>query len=187
LGGRVELGFTDAYRYNIAAYRVSELLGLDDMMPMTVERRWRTTPGAMTWWVDDVMMDEAARLADRRWADDLDVFNRQYARMQVFAELVYDTDRNHGNILYDADWNLWMIDFSRAFRIWEELQAPAGLNRCDADLLGALGDLTRDQVEQQVGSYLTGGEVDALMARRDLLVLHFEELIAERGEAAVVR
>ena len=187
LGGRVELGFTDAYRYNIAAYRVSELLGLDDMMPMTVERRWRTTPGAMTWWVDDVMMDESARLADRKWADDLETFNRQYARMQVFAELVYDTDRNHGNILYDTDWNLWMIDFSRAFRIWGELQAPISLNRCDADLLKSLGDLTRDQVERQVGPHLNGGEVDALMKRRDLLVRHFDALIAERGELAVVR
>lgn len=187
LGGRVELGFTDAYRYNIAAYRVSELLGLDHMMPMTVERRWRTTLGAMTWWVDDVMMDEEARLAERRWADDVETFNRQYARMQVFAELVYDTDRNHGNILYDTDWNLWMIDFSRAFRIWGDLRAPNGLNRCDADLLKSLGDLTRDQVEQQVGPYLNGGEVGALMERRDKLVQHFETLIAERGELAVVR
>jgi hypothetical protein len=141
----------------------------------------------MTWWVDDVMMDEAARLADRKWADDLETFNRQYARMQVFAELVYDTDRNHGNILYDTDWNLWMIDFSRAFRIWGELQAPISLNRCDADLLKSLGDLTRDQVERQVGPHLNGGEVDALMKRRDLLVRHFDALIAERGELAVVR
>ena len=126
-------------------------------------------------------------MADRKWADDLETFNRQYARMQVFAELVYDTDRNHGNILYDTDWNLWMIDFSRAFRIWGELQAPISLNRCDADLLKSLGDLTRDQVERQVGPHLNGGEVDALMKRRDLLVRHFDALIAERGELAVVR
>ena len=45
-------------------------------------------------------------------------FNEQHGRMRMFAELVYDTDRNHGNILYDTDWKLWMIDFSRAFRIW---------------------------------------------------------------------
>jgi hypothetical protein len=54
-------------------------------------------------------------------------------------------------------------------------------------LLKSLGDLTRDQVERQVGPHLNGGEVDALMKRRDLLVRHFDALIAERGELAVVR
>ena len=39
LGRRVELNFVDSYRYNIAAFGLAELLGLDDMMPVTVERR----------------------------------------------------------------------------------------------------------------------------------------------------
>ncbi len=185
LGNRVELGFTDAYRYNIAAYRVAELLGLDHMIPVTVERRWKTQPGAMTWWVDDVMMDEEARLADRRWPDDMEAFNRQYSQMLVFAELVYDTDRNHGNILYDTDWRLWMIDFSRAFRIWDDLRSPKSLNRCDRALLSGMRGLTRDQVEEQVGPYLTGDEVNAMLERRDKLVQHFDALIAERGDSVL--
>src|SRR5436305_4255789 len=32
--GRVELNFVDSYKYDIAAYRLSELLGLDDMLPV---------------------------------------------------------------------------------------------------------------------------------------------------------
>ncbi len=42
-GGRqatTELNFVDSYRYNIAAYELSGLLGLDHMMPVYVERRW---------------------------------------------------------------------------------------------------------------------------------------------------
>ena len=120
LRGRVELGFIDAYRYNVAAYKVAELVGLADMIPVTGERRWKSQSGAMTWWVDDVMLDEAARLAERRWPDDMLRFNEQHARMRMFAELVYDTD-----------WKLWMIDFSRAFRIWGDLRAPQSLTRCD--------------------------------------------------------
>ncbi len=185
LGGRVELGFTDAYRYNIAAFLVGELLGVDDMIPVTVERRWDNRPGAMTWWVDDVMMDEAARLAERRVPDDMAVFNRQYSRMAVFAELVHDTDRNHGNILYDTGWNLWMIDFSRAFRIWGDLRAPDNLNRCDRALLGALRDLTREALDEHVGAYLTGGEIDAILQRRDKLVQHFDTLVETRGSAVL--
>lgn len=42
-GGRsaaVEMNFVDAYRYNLGAYAIAELVGLDHMMPMHVERRW---------------------------------------------------------------------------------------------------------------------------------------------------
>lgn len=186
LGGRVELGFIDAYRYNVAAYKVAELVGLADMIPVTVERRWKNQSGAMTWWVDDVMLDEAARLAERRWPDDMLRFNEQHARMRMFAELVYDTDRNHGNILYDTDWKLWMIDFSRAFRIWGDLRAPQDLNRCDRSVLGLMRTLTRDRLREHVGEHLNGGEVDAVLERRDKLVQHFDALVSQRGEAAVL-
>jgi hypothetical protein len=37
--GRVELGFVDSYKYNIAAYQLAELVGLDDMLPVYVERK----------------------------------------------------------------------------------------------------------------------------------------------------
>src|SRR4029077_2273562 len=36
--GKVELGFVDSYKYNIAAYRLAELVGFDDMLPVYVER-----------------------------------------------------------------------------------------------------------------------------------------------------
>jgi hypothetical protein len=36
---RRELLFVDSYRYNYAAYRLAELLGLDDMLAVYVERR----------------------------------------------------------------------------------------------------------------------------------------------------
>jgi hypothetical protein len=41
-------------------------------------------------------------------------------------------------------------------------------------------------VEAAVGEHLTRQEIDAVMARRDLIVAHFERLIAERGETRVL-
>ena len=186
LGGATELKFVDAYRYNLAAYRVAELLGLDDMMPVTVERVWDGNRGALAWWIDDVMMDEETRLADGRRPDDVVRHSQQVFWMLVFAELVYDTDRNHSNILYGFDWKLWMIDFTRAFRLWDDLQAPQSITQCDRALLERMRDLTRARLEEHTKPYLTSGELDAVMKRRDKLVAHFEALIAQRGEQIVL-
>jgi len=186
LGRRQELNFVDAFRYNIAAYRVAELLGLDHMMPITVERSWDGRRGAMSWWIDDVMFDEQTRLAGRHWPDDMQRYNQQHYRMLVFAELVYDTDRNQTNVLYGSDWKLWMIDFSRAFRVWGELQAPQNLPRCGRQLLEGLRDLTKERLETHTRPYLNGGEIDAVLDRRDKLVDHFENLIAQKGESLVL-
>ena len=40
----VELDFVDSYKYNIAAYELAELLGMDDMLPVYVERKWQGRP-----------------------------------------------------------------------------------------------------------------------------------------------
>ena len=38
--GRTELNFKDSYHFNIAGYELAKLLGMDDMVPMYVERKW---------------------------------------------------------------------------------------------------------------------------------------------------
>ena len=40
LASGTELNFVDSYKYNIAAYGLAELLGMDDMLPVYVERKW---------------------------------------------------------------------------------------------------------------------------------------------------
>jgi hypothetical protein len=58
--GKVEMNFVDSYKYNIAAYQLAELLGLDDMLPVYVERSWGGNPGSLSWWLP-VKMDEEER------------------------------------------------------------------------------------------------------------------------------
>jgi hypothetical protein len=58
--GKVELDFVDSYKYTLPAYRVEELVRLDHMMPLHVEREWRSQKGALSWWIDAVM-DEGDR------------------------------------------------------------------------------------------------------------------------------
>jgi hypothetical protein len=181
-----ELRFADHYRYNIAAWRLASHLGLGAMMPPTVERNVDGKVGALSWWVDDVMMDEAEREAKDLQPPDARTFTRQRQRMAVFAELVRDTDRNKGNVVYTNDWRVIMLDFSRAFRLETPLRNPSLLAICDRALLAAMRGLTRDELDRVLDKTLTGNEAKAILARRDLLVAHFDRLIAERGEAVVL-
>ncbi len=185
-GGRVELDFVDSYKYTLAAYNIAELLDLDEMMPVHVEREWRGKKGALAWWVDDVMMEEGERLKKKVPVPNPKAWNQQMYRMRVFTQLVADTDRNVGNILIDANWKLWMIDFTRAFRRNKTLPSAGDLTQCDRGLLERLRSLTAEQVAATTRPYLTGAEIEPLMARRDQIVRLFEKLIAEKGEADVL-
>jgi hypothetical protein len=186
VAGHVELLFRDSYRYNIAAYRLARLLGLQDMVPVSVERRWRSETGAMTWWVDDVMMDESERIAKGLLPPgDVD-WRAQSDKVKLFSQLVHDTDRNQSNVLITKSWRLWMIDFTRAFRPWPRLRSPEELPRCDRDLYERLRKMTKEDLETAMGPILEPPELQGILARRDLLVAHFEKLISERGEDAVL-
>ena len=93
VGQRTELMFADSYHFNIAAYRLARLLGLEDMVPVSVERRWRGRAGALTWWIDTAW-DESERKAGQLRPPDIPAWSTQLYRMVVFSQLIYDTDRN---------------------------------------------------------------------------------------------
>jgi hypothetical protein len=106
--------------------------------------------------------------------------------MRIGDELIQNRDRNQGNILWTNDWTLWMIDHTRAFRLGKELMKPNDLVRCDRGLLSRLKALTGDSIEKAVGDSLMKGERDAVLARRDRIVKHFEERVAKLGDALVL-
>src|SRR6266705_4740012 len=69
-GGRTELNFVDSYKNDIAGYALADLLGLDDMVPMYVPRKWQGTSGALSWWVP-VMIGAMFAPRPERVADEL--------------------------------------------------------------------------------------------------------------------
>lgn len=183
---KAEMNFVDSYHYNIAAYNIAELLGLDAMMPMSVERRWQGKMGSLTWWVDAVVMEEGDRLKSGKKPPDPDDWNKQMYRMRLFSQLVYDTDRNLTNVLITDQWKVWMIDFTRAFRLWPDLASTKDLTKCDRLLLQNLRALTEQAVETSTKPHLSKSEIRAVMTRRDKIVAHYDQLIAEKGEGEVL-
>jgi len=183
--GATEIDFVDSYKYNIAAYQLAELLGLDDMLPVYVERRWQGKTGSLSWWLP-VKMDEAERFEKKLEPPDPDRWNKQMYRVRVFDELVYDTDPNLTNVLIGEDWTVWRIDFSRAFRKSKDLRAPKNLVKCDRQLLEKLKELKADELAEKTVRYLTKDEVNGVMARRDKIVATFQTLISEKGEKEIL-
>ena len=185
--GRVELNFVDSYKYNIAAYQLAELVGMDDMLPVYVERKWEGKTGSLSWWLP-VKMDDADRVQKKIPVPDeyKDKWNDQMAKIRVFDELVYDSDPNLTNVLIGEDWTLWRIDFGRAFRTSKDLRAPKDLVRCDRQLFERLKALKADELAAKTKNYLNKSEVSAVMARRDKIVAAFQALIAEKGEREVL-
>jgi hypothetical protein len=183
--GRMELNFRDSYHFNIAAYALAELLGLGDMVPVTVERTWDGRPGSLSWWID-WKWDETARARENLRPPDGVDWAKQQSRMRVFSELVYDTDRNTGNQLITEDWRLWMVDFTRAFRLSNSLLRQENVQRCSRDLLARLQELTDASVTAATKPHLEPGEVKALLKRRDRIVARLDQLVKQRGEELVL-
>jgi hypothetical protein len=180
-----ELNFRDTYKSNIAAYLLNRLLELD-MVPVSIERRIRGETAALTWWVDDVMVDEGQRLKQNLTAPDTNFYGMQVHVMRVFDRLIDNSDRNLGNMLWTKDWRLWLIDHSRAFSIRDELRNPQGLQRCDRALLERLRRIDEATITRTLGEFANKSQIAALLARRDKIVAHFDALIAQRGEGAVL-
>jgi hypothetical protein len=80
---------------------------------------------------------------------------------------------------------MWLIDHTRAVRSGGSLLKPERLLRIERTLFARMKELTEQSVSQAMKGSLTKGEIEAMMKRRDVLVRHFEKLIAERGEVAV--
>ncbi len=184
-GARVELNFRDSYLYNVAAYRLAALLGIDNV-PMSVLREIDGEPAAVTWWVDDVAMTEKDRIDQRTLGPDPARTSRQFYTQYVFDELIQNRDRNQGNMLWTTDWEMWLIDHTRAFRLDVEVTKPERMTRIERALLDNLRALTPDALEAALDDSLTSGERSSLMRRRDLLLRHFDDRIAHYGESGVV-
>jgi hypothetical protein len=183
-GGRNDLYFRDSYIFEPPAYELSRLLGLDNVPPVTL-RKLHGKNGSVQIWVENAMT-ELTRVKDKIKPPDEVRWNKQLQEMNVFDALVYNTDRNRGNILITPDWKLWMIDHTRAFRRNPSLQNPAALNQCERGLYQKLKALDEARVRERLKPYLSSFEMDALLKRRKLILERLDKLIAERGEEKVL-
>jgi len=182
--GTFEVAFQDSWRTEIAAYEVDKIIGLG-MVPATVERRVKGKAGSVQWWVES-MMSEATRREQGVHPPDVDAWNKTIYKMRLFDKLIYNVDRHLNNILVTADFDLRLIDHSRAFRPFDDLKDPDELTMFSRQLLAGLEKLEFDPLKKQLRKYLRDGQIRSMLKRRDAILALVKERVAKEGEAAVL-
>ena len=178
-----EMNFRDTWKFNVAAYRLGRVLGLD-MIPVSVERKVNGNTCAVTWWIDNSMM-EIDRQKKKLDSPDRDSWNHEMHVVRVFDQLIYNTDRNLQNLLIDPEWRIWMIDHTRAFRLYTTLKEKKNLVQCDRKLLEELRALNTQKLSP-LKPYVTDAEIKGMLARRNLIVKFFDDEVKQKGEGAVL-
>lgn len=182
--GTFVMYFRDTYLNEVAAYELSRLLGMD-LVPPTVIRELRGQEGALMLWIEDATMEVDRRDRGLEVPDEA-LWRRKLADMTIFDSLINNIDRNLGDILYDPDWNVWLIDHSRAFGRDRVLSRPERISRCSTTLFEGLKALDRQTATERLSPYLPRFEIRGLMARRDAILDILEERIATHGAERVL-
>jgi len=177
------LGFYESYRSEIAAYELDKLIGLG-MVPPTVERHIKGEVGAAVLWVENVKNWEVKHPVNgpdaRAWA-------RQWVRLKMFDQLSGNIDRNQGNILYDSEYHLILIDHSRAFRDVVDLNQYPKYSHVDPELWERMKALTMETMQPALGPWVSKGMLYAVLERRDRMKKEIDKLLAVRGPSIWLR
>jgi hypothetical protein len=173
----------ECYQAEVVAYKMDKLLGLD-MVPPTVERNIGGQLGSLQLWVDGVKLYNEVQ----NQPPDSDRWDRELARMKLFDNLICNPDRHAGNYMVDSDWNVILIDHSQCFLSRKGLHENPEMVpvRFDRKLVKELRALSFERLQVRFAKLLMDRQIQAVIARRDALLAHLDELIAAKGEKAVL-
>jgi len=177
-------GFRDSYVFEVAAYELSRLLGLDNVPP-AVLRKIGNEKGSVQLWVEDAMgVEERIEHGITPSHEKLWLFQKQ--NMAVFDNLIYNFDRNPGNILIDAAGKVWFIDHTRSFKVLPVLSERDEMQVVEKRLWDRLRNLDPEAVRERLDPYLDGRQIEALLARQKNIVKAINRRIAQYGERAIL-
>ncbi|MCK4932337.1 MAG: hypothetical protein KAT01_09230 [Candidatus Aminicenantes bacterium] len=190
-------GSLEGWKWEIAAYRLSNHLGLYMVSP-TVEKRFRGDRGSCQLFVD-AWMDLETKESKKIKVPSYKVFhwNRALYSQRTFDNLIANEDRHQRNFFIMEDWRLILIDHSRSFRtskkftkdlIYDEdfREGPRLMKEIPQTLYEKMKSLTPQVIRDVVEDYLTDKEIECVLLRRDLIIDWLDKRIKELGEDKVL-
>jgi hypothetical protein len=198
----IQFGFLEGWQYEIAAYRLDKIIGLN-MIPPAVEREFRGKKGALSYWAENKYSLLKITDLNIKFPDSVSLsVDRMKYVTRAWDSLIANEDRTQQNILYTEDWRTILIDHSRSFRATKEFNKklmfgnngikksadgrPFLFRALPRSFVGSIRHLTFDGVKQAVGPYLQDEEISAVLVRRDLLLKEIEDMIRKQGESKVL-
>jgi hypothetical protein len=182
--GQVVLFFRDTYLNDVAAYEMSRMLGMKNVPP-AVLRKVDGKEGSVQLWIESTKSEKELN-DEGRLPPDQSIIDLSAHDMRVFDNLINNTDRNQGNVLYDSNWNLWLIDHTRSFGRGQGLPNEKRLLKCSRPLWKKLQSLDRKRVKEKLKPYMGPLEILRIFDRRDKIVKLFKEKIRTVGEENVL-
>jgi hypothetical protein len=170
-------GYWESYKSEIAAYELDKLLDLQ-MVPVAVEKTLNHDKGAAILWLSPIhsWKEMEPKPKPAKWV-------HQVARMKMFDDFICNKDRNAGNLLVDDDWNLYLIDHSRAFIGDKDLAVK--IEHVDREFWDRIQALDEGQLTSALSKWVDKGSIRAMLTRRDRMKAEIDKLVAANGEAAV--
>lgn len=190
-------GYLEGWTYEVAAYRLDKLLGLN-MVPPTIERRFKGDKGSCQLWIEDVTsLKELEKEKERVPADGIGAWDRAIYLERAFDNLIANEDRNQGEFLITRDWRVILIDHSRAFRTSKKFTTslifsekskggPQLMKELPRIFVEKIEALDHGMIRAAVGEYLTDKEIRAMLIRKPLVLQEIANLIAREGESNVL-
>ena len=170
--------YTDSYKYEIAAYELDKLIGLN-MLPVTVERKIEGKRGSLMEWIEDVM----PHYGHGNPPPDMAKVRDQVQTFWLFDYLIYNVDRHVQNVMIRSGWVPALIDHSMTFTTFERPFRP--LYRFPREIIDRLRALDKRPVKKALGRYIKRHQLEALMRRREIILEMVDREVAERGEGEV--
>ena len=190
-------GFLESWKWEIAAYRIDKLIGLN-MVPVTVEKRFQGDLGSCQLWIEDTITlkdKEEQKLKTPSYK--VFYWNRALFIQRAWDNLIFNEDRHQNQYLITEDWRMLLIDHSRSFAtskkstsrliFYEKYkEGPRLMKELPRTLYENIKALTAEKIKGAVEDYLTDNEIEAVLMRRDLIVEWVEKRIKELGEDKVL-
>jgi hypothetical protein len=177
--------YRDAAIFEMAAYELSELLGIGRVPPV-VERTIDGQDGTLQIWMEGIRPEVELIEGDMLHPPDVVRWFQQKQIMVLFDNLIANSDRNQGNLLIDRSWNIWLIDHTRAFKRSSSLIYVDKLMQCERRLWDALRSADEITLRSRLDPYLESQEISKLLIRRRTLIRRIESLIKKSSEEAVL-
>jgi hypothetical protein len=154
------------------------------MVPPAVERRLEGELGAAILWIENV---RGWNVKQELRGPDPAVWERQLVRMKMFDNLSGNIDRNQGNLLYDEEYQIILIDHSRALTDVVDMSRFPRLPFVDRELWERIQGLTLETAQPALGQWMSKDSLRAMLERRDRMKAEIDALVGARGPSAWLR